>query len=335
MRILDNIDKNKWEQFVLSFEKSNIFSSFDLVETFQKSEDFEIFPKFVIDDDNNIVAAAFPVLVKIQNFFFPKYTNRLILFSTPLFFNNDKGIEGIKLILCVLKEIARKKSLFLEIRNSEKFPYENFSNILENFEYIPYQNYIIDLTLGKEKLWENLNTFTRNHIRKSEKKGVVISEIDENDLEECVDLIITLYKKKKIPVLNRSIFFNAYKLLKEKKYIRVISAKYQGNVVGVRISLNYNKTVYDWYAASKSEFNNFYINETLAWNSIRWAADNNYKIFDFGGGAIKGQFYGPANFKEKFKGELVEYGRYRYYPNSWLYKIATKFYELRTGNKIR
>ena len=56
------------------------------------------------------------------------------------------------------------------------------------------------------------------------------------------------------------------------------------------------------------------------------------EIFDFGGGAVRGQYYGPAKFKEKFRGELVEFGRHRFIPNPLIYKSAEKFYKIYSRN---
>jgi lipid II:glycine glycyltransferase (peptidoglycan interpeptide bridge formation enzyme) len=220
----------------------------------------------------------------------------------------------------------------MEIRNSENFAIEKDESILKKFEYIPYQNYLVHLREGKEKIWEGLNSYTRNHIRKAEKKGIVIREAKGEELEELVSMIETLYQDKHVPLLNRSIFFSAYKKLHSQNMIRVIVAEYQSHLVGVRMSLNHNRTVFDWYAAAKSEFNKFYINEALAWNTINWGIENKYEIFDFGGGAVRGQYYGPAKFKEKFRGELVEFGRHRYVSNPLIYKIALKLYARKTGN---
>ncbi|MCX7589772.1 MAG: GNAT family N-acetyltransferase [Patescibacteria group bacterium] len=104
--------------------------------------------------------------------------------------------------------------------------------------------------------------------------------------------------------------------------------------MGVRITLNYNKVIFDWYAASDKNYSNFYVNEILVWNTICWGIHNNYKIFDFGGAGLKGQYYGPAKFKEKFKGNLVEFGRYRFIPYKKTYSVLVNIYEKITKSKV-
>ena len=221
--------------------------------------------------------------------------------------------------------LAKEKSLFLEIRNSDSFT----NGILNSkFKYIPYQNYLIDLSKGKDKIWGSFNSYTRNHIRKSEKNKCTIREIEDSEIDSVIDLIENLYKRKNIPVAERNLFLNAYKLLKPKNYIRVIVIENESNIIGARMNLIYKSKVFDWYAASKQEYNRLYPNEALVWNTIQWSIKNNCTLFDFGGGAIKGKYYGPAKFKEKFKGELVEFGRHRFITNKFLYNLGNKLYEL-------
>lgn len=331
MRIVNRCDKSQWEEFVLSFKSSNIFSSPEMLEAFVKSKGFEVYTGFVLDD-NDIVASVFPILVKIDIPFFQKYSSRLILYASPLYQNTSTGIEGLKILLNHLKKIAQKKALFLEIRNSESMLMSSHIFQELNFIYIPYQNYLIHLELGQTALWNRLSSYTRNHIRKGEKRGMIIREIIEDELITVINIIEQLYIRKRIPFIHKSIFYNAYRHLKNKN-IRITVCDLNKQIIGTRITLNYQRTIFDWYAATMDGYNEFYINEALVWDTIRWGCQNGYSLFDFGGAGIRGEEYGPAKFKEKFHGELVEYGRYRYIPNQFTYKAAQKLYKLRTVKK--
>ena len=154
-------------------------------------------------------------------------------------------------------------------------------------------------------------------------------EMRDDELDTVVDMIRSLYARKNIPMMDPTVFQNAFSILKPTGNIRAIVLEADSKVAAARISLSYAGTVYDWYAASVPGFNDLSPNEVLAWHSIKWGAANGYRIFDFGGGAIKGQEYGPAKFKEKFHGEKVEFGRFRYSPHPLIYAIASKAYEMR------
>jgi len=326
---INNYSTEKWKEFISKFPTHNIFHSPEMAKVFDLSEGFEQYSIFV-HVDNKILAFVPATLVKIKSLVPGKYSNRLILYASPLYEFSDQGEKAILIALEKVMDIAKKKSLFLEIRNSEKFPADRSGLDFSAYEYIPYQNYLVDLSSGCDNIWSSLNSSTRNHVRKGEKRGMVVREMKEDEITSTIDLLENLYRSKNVPFLNKTVFTNAYKVLKNKKYIRIIVADYNSKIIGARISLNYGSIVYDWYAAADSGFRNFYANDALVWNTIRWGCDNNYKTFDFGGGAIKGQYYGPAKFKEKYKGELVEFGRYRFAPNKIVYFFANRIYNLIT-----
>jgi serine/alanine adding enzyme len=325
-------EDRRWPEFVTSFHRANIFHSPLLAQVFAVSEGIEIFPLFA-QIDREIVAAAIPVLVKLKTRFFGRLVNRLIMFASPLYVDSPQGRAGAQLIVERAKSLVQTNGLFLEIRNSERFPKNPGDVDLDNFDYIPYQNYVLDLSLGAEKLWSSLSGYTRNHVRKSAKKGGIVRDMREEELDTVIDMIRNLYVRKSIPMMDPSIFRNAFSILKPTGNIRAIVLEFDCQLVAARISLSYARTVYDWYAASVPGFNDLSPNEVLAWESIKWGADNDYRIFDFGGGAIKGQDYGPAKFKEKFHGEMVEFGRFRYTPHPLIYALASKAYEMRRSQR--
>ena len=321
-------DDVRWKDFVARYHRANPFHSPEVSHVFAVSKGFKVIPLFACAGED-VVACAIAVLVSISDGWSRRLTNRLIVYASPLYANTPEGTQGMERILSELRTLARKNALFLEIRNSEPFPPQGELNGLRGSEYIPYQNYIVDLSAGADHLWESYNSFTRNHIRKSEKKGAVLREIVPGEIGTVIDLIVGLYTRKKIPVLNPDVFASAYRMLTPSGMLRTMVLEVEGKIVATRLSLNYLQTVYDWYAASDPGYAKYYPNEALTWNTIRWGAEQGYKIFDFGGGAVRGEDYGPAKFKEKFMGQLVEYGRYRYAPYPMLYRAARTVYEMR------
>ncbi|MCL5029852.1 MAG: peptidoglycan bridge formation glycyltransferase FemA/FemB family protein [Bacteroidetes bacterium] len=331
---IERLDFNskEWQDFITQEEKSNIFSSPEMNQVFNLSDGVKSFPLFAIEN-NKIAAAVFPVLVKIKTPLPERFTNRIIIYSSPIYIKDKSGIDGLQILFNEIKKLAKKEAVFIEIRNSESFPIDENKSLMEGFSYIPYQNYLIDLKKGAEHIWNSLGTYTRNHIRRSEKNNITVREIHDDELDIVISLLGKLYQRKNIPFIDKSIFHYAYKILKPKNYIRVTVMDNRSQIIAARITLNFNRTVYDWYAASDPNFNNYYPNEALAWNAMKWGCDNHYEIFDFGGGAIRGQEYGPAKFKEKFHGELVEYGRYRFIINKPIYLLGSKLYNLRVSKK--
>ncbi len=143
------------------------------------------------------------------------------------------------------------------------------------------------------------------------------------------------FKWKRIPDYGSEIFRNAFHFLMPKRMIRINALEFEGKIISARINLIYNNVVFDWFTPSEYDprYNNVYPNDALAWDCISWAAQSNLATFDFGGGAIRGEMTGDAKFKAKFRGEVVEYGRYRLFPNPLICLLAKKAYYWRVGKR--
>ena len=322
-----HFDDARWTDFILKFSDVNIFHSPEMNKVFSISKGFTASPLFALHK-SKILGCVFPILVHTDFILPNRLKDRLVLFSSPLFSKSTLGLAGLKLLLTEVQAMAKKKALFSEIRNSESFMEEDNDNVMKSWEYMPRENYFIDFTLGEKELSARLSSGTRRNIRRGMKHGCVIEEISSPDGLKCViGLIEELYERKKIPMVDTSVFYNAFDLLLLKGFLRIIAMKKNDEIIGVRLSLNYADTVYDWYAASKTTEKKEYPNEALVWNTIQWGINNNYKRFDFGGGGVPGKHYGPAVFKEKFKGNKVEFGRNRYSNKKILLTIMENLYE--------
>jgi lipid II:glycine glycyltransferase (peptidoglycan interpeptide bridge formation enzyme) len=75
------------------------------------------------------------------------------------------------------------------------------------------------------------------------------------------------------------------------------------------VNLNYKDVSYGWYLGTDRELRSYNPNEMIIWDSLKWSAENGYKVFDFGGAGKANEESGVRDFKLKFRGDLVEYGR--------------------------
>ena len=55
---------------------------------------------------------------------------------------------------------------------------------------------------------------------------------------------------------------------------------------------------------------NKYPNDLIPWEVFLWGKENGYKLLDFGGAGKPDIPYGVREYKRKFGGELVNYGRF-------------------------
>jgi lipid II:glycine glycyltransferase (peptidoglycan interpeptide bridge formation enzyme) len=104
-----------------------------------------------------------------------------------------------------------------------------------------------------------------------------------------------------------------------------------GNAVGTRITLNYKDMVYDWYAGSKAEVD--YVDEALVWHVLKENAGK-YKVFDFGGAGHPDKPYGVREFKRRFGGEMVNFGRYEKVHSKLKYGMVNVGFSLYSKAKL-
>ena len=326
----------RWPDFVLRFPWANAFHSPEFNTTISISEGFEAVPLFALSGER-IVACAFPVVVSTDLPLPGRLGRRILLYGSPLSLPTDEGRAGVEKILEAVRNLTGKQALFAEIRNNQPFPDDEVPGdereaLMSDWDYIPRENYLIDLSLGEEELSRRLSSGTRKNIRRSERNGCEIREIQTvEEFQTAVDLIQELYHRKKVPMVHPSLLLNAHKQLSGSGLLRAASVKRDSDVLGVRLTLNYARTVYDWYAAAAPGSAKNYPNEALVWDVIRWGISHGYQRFDFGGGGIPGKYYGPARFKEKFKGDKVQYGRYRWTRHRMLLKMMEAVYEWRVN----
>ena len=107
-------------------------------------------------------------------------------------------------------------------------------------------------------------------------------------------------------------------------FSKFLLVEYQGEIVGGTVCVFDDETVYEWFACGKDGmFKNIFPSTLATWAGIRFAAQTDHQRFDMmGAGAPGDKGYGVRDFKAKFGGELVEYGRFKCILNKPLYSIG-------------
>jgi lipid II:glycine glycyltransferase (peptidoglycan interpeptide bridge formation enzyme) len=91
--------------------------------------------------------------------------------------------------------------------------------------------------------------------------------------------------------------------------LRTLIAKVDGADIGALMLLLYKDLVYYWYTGTLREFASHRPGDMLVWHSLEFGSQNGFRLYDFGGGGKPAEEYGVRDFKAKFGGELVNFGR--------------------------
>lgn len=234
--------------------------------------------------------------------------------------------EEVEKLLKKCIEGLKKKAIYIETRNY--FDFSKYKHVFEKtcFVYEPHYDFIVD-TSSVEVMKSNMGKSRKRDVNASIKQGVaVIDNPTEAEVTEFYAILEELYRKKvKTPLFPKDLFLKLW-LASFSKFILV---KLQDEIIGGTVCIHDDETVYEWFACGKDGvYKNVFPSTVATYYGIRFAADNGFSKFDMmGAGAPGDGGYGVREFKTKFGGELVEYGRYVHICNKLLYslgKIAVK-----------
>ena len=325
---LQHINKTEWSDFVMNHPNGNIFQLPGMYEVYTKTPKFSPVILIAKDTNNKIAGCLMAVIQRDYNGLIGKMTARSIVMGGPLAENNNSEILSI--LLKNYTEIVSKKAIYSQFRNL--FDMSNYFLPFEKngYRFDEHLDILIDLKKTKVELEEKLHKERVRNIAKAEKEGLTFKVLnDELDIQHVITLLKKTYNRVKVPFSYEKLFFNSRIMLDEN--VKFFGAFWEDRMIAGQVRLCYKDTVYAWYAGSDSDYFQKRPNDFLLWNVILWSKENGYKVFDFGGAGKPTIPYGVRDYKLKFGGELVNYGRYEKEHKKllmFLGRLAFKLYKL-------
>lgn len=254
---------------------------------------------------------------KLKQFF----SKRAIVNGGPMLAEDITEVE-ISELLSLCKTNLKGKAIYIETRN-----FINYSNYIDffakfQFKYCPHYDILIDTT-NFESVFMKMDRNRKRNIKRAYEKGIKIeNNPSREDILAFYKMLTDLYSKKvKTPLVP----FEFFDSLQKKPISNFIIVKNAMNViVSGLVCIGTGNTLYALYACGKdSEFRDLSPSVIANYEAIKYASEHGYSRFDFmGAGAPGDGGYGVRDFKLKFGGELVEYGRFQCILNKPLYFIG-------------
>jgi lipid II:glycine glycyltransferase (peptidoglycan interpeptide bridge formation enzyme) len=310
VQIERNIRESKWQGFLNSQPDANIFHTPEMFRVFSKTKGYK--PHFwsVLDEDGNIASMMIPVEIVISKKL-KSLTTRSVVFGSVLYNHEGDGSQALDYLLKSYLEQDETGSLFTELRNvyDTRPIQEIFSQ--NNFHFENHLNYLINLDRPIDSVFNSIGKRTRKNIRRGlNKDKVKIREIrDENQLADCLILLRETYRLAKVPLADDSLFISAFQELVPSDMALFLIAYVDDVPVASSIELLFRETIYGWYSGLNRDYASYVPNELLIWYILKWGVEHGYKLYDFGGAGNPNEEYGVRDFKAKFGGELVDFGR--------------------------
>lgn len=323
MRIIEgeHIDPVLWSGLVKQSPWSTWFQSWEAYAFFEDLSFLEAFA-VAVESEGRLKGLVAGYIQKdggkIKQFF----SRRAIVVGGPLL-SDEITDEELAFLLSALKKKLHRKAIFIETRNFND--YSRWRSVFEQsgFGYEPHYDVQVDTT-SLELVNSKLDRNRRRNIKKALENGVAIDENPTaDDLRQLYSMLEELYTTKVKTPLFPFEFFE--KLRKIPSSLFFIAKNAEGQLLGglVCVALDH-RAVYAWLACG-DDFNFKSLSPSVMVNyaGVSYAAREGMPRFDFmGAGKPDDGGYGVRDFKLKFGGELVEYGRYVHVCNRLLFGIG-------------
>ena len=329
MIVSTNISPNfisYWKEFLLTHPHNNIFQSPEMYFFYQKVTGFK--PILFVNKEENgkIAGLLLAVLISEGKGLKGYFSSRVVVYGGPLIQKHTNSSLILNQLLNELIEKTKNKSVFIQFRNFFEWDTEEKEIFQKNgFIFRDRLNLIID-TSDRQNVWKSINESKRRQIRKGLKEGSqIIIPKNEEEVKQFYSILKQLYKNKiKKPLPDWSFFKTFYDFSRKGKLGIIRLIKVENTIVGGIIApLTQNKTIYEWYVAGlDKEYKHYYPSVMATWAPIDFALKNDINFFDFMGVGVPQKKYGVRDFKTKFGGKMVNYGRFARRNNKFLYALA-------------
>jgi lipid II:glycine glycyltransferase (peptidoglycan interpeptide bridge formation enzyme) len=220
--------------------------------------------------------------------------------------------------------------LFTELRNLSDLAAIQPALERCGFVYEEHLNYLINLRRSDEEVFKAISSRTRSYIRRALRdEAIVLKEItDRVQLRDCYELMRLTYQNAQVPLADFSLFESAFDQLYPLDMVRFTAVYYEQKPIAVSADLFYKDVIYYWYGGMDRAHGSLHPNELIRWHVLQQGIENGYGLFDFGGAGKPNEKYGVRDFKAKFGGDLVNYGRNIREHSPRLLRISTLGYSV-------
>lgn len=318
VEIREQIPEGEWRRFLDSCSDATLYHTPEWKIFLEKTFDYRPHYLFATDESGQLTGMLplFEVKSRLTG-------NRLCSVPFAHYCGPIGDVEAVHALLDrTLSSFDPSETSFIEVRdevNHDKFELCN-----------SFSTFILDLSIGPDGIWTNLESNVRRGVRKSQKLGVEVSVTQNTeDLKSFFELNCITKRNIGVPAHPWRFFRNLFEYLGD--YEQLFLAKYQGEIIGGGIREYYGSTVLAGYAASNPVYAKCNPFNAINWASIVDACQKGYTSYDLGRVSYDNE--GLQFFKRRW-GTIEKRLFYSYFPRDPAslannrtgkkYKIATR-----------
>lgn len=310
---VEEYSDEKWNERLLSSITGNIYQTKEYSEFIRHKGWSPKFLKFF--DDEKIVGQ---ILLSTYSRF-QKKKGKKILNSIPLLKKSIYRWVFGPIIFDSMhsKNIYQCLSEFLNSQNCKVYGSEHpllpnsFQYFNSSYQTEKWGTFLIDLKTSSDLLFKKFDKHSaRKNIERSQKRGVIIEEINEKNLFEYYELLKETKNQVNWDVSFDEILF-LWKKLKPIGFTGFLAKHNKISVGGILISY-FNNYINEWgVGRSKFDFTEkLYSQDLLKWHIINWGIKNNHNFYDLTGAnpnPSSEKESGIFRYKKKWAGKYIEY----------------------------
>jgi len=328
VHIVRSLDVTRWSAFVDGRPDASIFHTVEMHRAFAEADRYRPVVWAAVDGGGEIRALLTPVEISTLGRPFRSLTTRSVAFAGPLLASDEDRGEALETLLRAYQRVNNRSSTLTEVRNVAD-PTDAASSFAAcGFEHQAHLNFLVDLSSPEEELWSRVAQSARRNIRKARREGVTIEEAAESsEIREGYEVLRDVYHRIRVPLPDRSLFAACHRILGPIGRFKVLLARRAGRTVGVLTLLLHNEVITYWYTGTVRGSASTQAGDLLVWHAIASGHAAGYRTLDFGGAGVPNQPYGVRDFKAKYGGRLVDFGREVWVPSALRLRIAKAGYE--------
>jgi serine/alanine adding enzyme len=327
-RIVTSLDEDRWTSFVERHPAASIFHTPEMHRVFQATDRHVPAVWAELDEVGEIRALMTTVAIAALGGPLAPLSTRTVLFAAPIAVPGRAGRDALRRVLAAYRARSPRASLFTEVRHV--CPPGELSPLLaaEGFRHEPHLNFMVDVASPTEELWGRIASSAQRNIRKARRLGVTIDDASDAGALVGYEVLRDVYHRIQVPLPHRSLFDAAERILRPLGRYRMLLARAEGRTIGVLTLLQFRGVITYWYVGTLREDAKMRAGDLLVWHAIETGRELGAETMDFGGGGRPDEPYGVRDFKAKFGGELVSYGRDVWVRSPARFKATTAGYEL-------
>jgi hypothetical protein len=314
----------KWNKFLNQQTCGSFFQSPDYVALFSDCSNYK--PLVIVTENPEEAFTGILVAFIITDHFFGIPFQRILVHGGPViseFASDSAGI--LRTLLSALKSRIPPKTVFVEIRNLQLWGEHAVIFQESGFAWHDHLNDILSVH-DKNQVFQVIKPAKQRQIRRGIENGAIIHTASSlSEVEALYALLLDLYRKKvRKPLPPIALFKNFYEKIQLENKGVVLIVKYKNQVIGGMVCpFSGNNTVHEWYICSmQNRLKHLYPGVLATWAGIDYAMQHKFRYFDFMGMGSPQKPYGVRDFKTKFGGEVINFGRWQLINNKFRYQLG-------------